>query len=343
MNLLFSCIGRRGYIVEHFREHLEPTDRIIGTSNTKWTSGFEACDLGVVLPDIVSPEYLPSLLDLCEEQNIQALLSFFDPDINFLSHHLDEFRAVGVLPIIPSSEVNDISFDKFHTSLFLKEHGFKAPKTFLDLESATEALENGILTFPVMVKPRRGFGSKNLFRARNFEELEVFFNYAPEMLIQESLAGQEHHLDIFVDLQGEVLAVVPKRKLAMRAGETDQAVTCNDSRLMNFGLRLGRTLGELGHVGPLDVDLFVTDDCITVLELNPRFGGGYPLSHLAGADFPRLVLKMIKGENIKPEVGNFRSDVYMMKEYSILGGILENFPDPIRDLRGNASNPKESE
>lgn len=339
MNILLSCIGRRGYIADYFRAHLGPNDRIIGTSNTEWTSGFKACDLGVVMPDIQSPEYVPVLIELCREHQVDALLSFFDPDINVLSRHLDEFRAARVLPVIPSSKANDICFDKYGTYIFLREHdGLDAPETFLSLEEAVSAVEAGKATFPFVVKPRRGFASLNLFRASHNRELEVFFHYAPDMMIQEMLTGQECHLDICNDLRGQVLAVVPKRKISMRAGETDQAETCDDPDLIDLGLRLGRALGRYGHVGPLDVDLFVQDGRATILEMNPRFGGAYPASHLAGADFPRLLLDMIRGDEPEPRVGEFRSGAIMMKEYSILGGEpLDVFCSNVVHMRANQS------
>ena len=334
MNILFSCIGRRGYVAEYFRVHLEANDRIIGTSNSQWTPGFTACDLGVVMPDIVSEEYLPTLIKLCREQKVQALLSFFDPDIHVLSRHLNEFCDIGIVPVIPSARVADICFDKYQTYLFLKENGFNAPPTFLTIEEATEAMEEGKVDFPLVVKPRYGFGSHNIFQARNFKELDVFFHYASNMLIQDLLTGEELDFDICLDLQGEVLSVVPWRKIARRAGETYQAEACDNPNLLDVGSRLGKALGDKGHVGPLDVDLFLQEnDKPFILELNPRFGGGYPVSHLAGADFPLLILRMIKGEKVSPELRCYRPGVIMMKAYNILGGEAHYFFGSNLDMR----------
>jgi len=333
MNILLSCIGRRGYIAEYFRVHLGSNDRIIGTSNSKWTQGFRICDLGVVLPDIASSDYVPTLIKLCREQTVDAILSFFDPDINVLSRHLDEFRSIGVLPVIPSAEVSDICFDKYRTYLFLEEHGFYTPETFIDLGIAICAIDANKLTFPLIVKPRYGFASRNVFQARNAKELDVFFHYAPDMLIQEMLTGQQYDFEFCNDFEGQVLSVVPWYKLASRAGEVDQAETCNDNGLINLGLRLGEELGRLGHVGPLDADLFVQNDKVSILEMNPRFGGGYPMSHIAGADFPGLILKMIRGEHVEPNIGQFQPGVIMMKEYGIFGGQPLDIWRSIYDMR----------
>jgi carbamoyl-phosphate synthase large subunit len=325
MKILLSCIGRRGYIAEYFKAYLKPGDLLIGTGNSEWTSGFKYCDLAVILPDIYHPDYVPALIQICQQHKVDALLSFSDLDIDVLSRHLPQLRQVGVLPIVTSSVVNEICFDKYCTYQFLKQHGFDTPETYISLEEAVKAIDAGQAAFPLMVKPRRGSGSNNLFRARNLKELDVFFHYAPDMLIQETISGQEHGFDICNDLQGQVLSVVPRRKLAMRSGETDRAETSDNSNLIEVGLRLGEKLGYLGHVGPLDVDFFVAGDRIFILELNPRFGGGYPLSHLAGADFPRLIFKMIKGQQVTPEIGNYRPGFLMMKEYRILGGDRDNF------------------
>lgn len=315
MNLLFSCIGRRGYVASWFREQLAPGDRIVGTTNTLWTPGLHACDQGVLMPDLESPEYLPALLELCRKLEIHALFSFFDLDVDVIARARDRFLAAGVVPIVPDARVSRIGLDKLETVSFLREHGFRAPRTFPDLESTRAALREGSLRLPLFVKPRHGFASQNLFVARSDEELSVFFAYAPDMIVQERLGGVEHSLDVLNDLEGRVVSVIVKRKVLMRAGETDQAETVAHAAALELGERLGRTLG---HVGPLDVDLFIDGDALTVLELNPRFGGAYPVSHLAGADFPRKIVAMLRGEEVAPDVGRYAAGVRMMKDYTIL-------------------------
>lgn len=337
MNLLFSSIGRRGYIADYFRRHLAERDRIIGTSNTRWTPGFRACDLAVLMPDIASPSYIATLIRLCQEQHIAGILSFYDPDIDVLSHNLDRFRAIGVTPILPSAAVNDIGFDKKTTQEFLVQHSFCAPQTFASLDDAVKAIDSNRIGFPVIVKPRYGFASRHLFRAHSVEELAVFHRYVPNMIIQEALVGQEYHLDICNDMDGRVLQVAPKKKVAMRAGETDQAEVATEDGLIDLGLRLGRELGRLGHVGPLDVDVFLVHGEWYVLEINPRFGGGYPFSHLAGADFPGFIVKMLRGEHPTPQLDKLDDSLMMMKDYLISGCSQQSFLARILDYRDRQS------
>jgi carbamoyl-phosphate synthase large subunit len=322
MNLLLSCIGRRGYIAEWFREHLAPGDRIIGTSNTEWTPGFDACDECVVMPGVSSRGYIDGLLDLCNRKGIRGLLSFFDLDVDVIARNRSRFEEIGVVPVVPDERVSRIGLDKLETVRFLEEQGLRAPSTFVELEAARRALRDGALEYPLFVKPRMGFASQNLFVARDDRELEVFFGYAPKMIIQEHLRGSEHSFDVLNDLTGRVVSVVVKRKVLMRAGETDQAETLRHPAALEMGIRLGTALG---HVGPLDVDFFVDGEDLTVLELNPRFGGGYPAAHLAGADFPRKILALIRGEAVAPS-HSYASGVRMMKDYRVLRGPEDSAP-----------------
>ena len=317
MNLLFSCIGKRGYMARLFREQLGPGDRIIGTSNTRWTPGFNACDKSYLMPDLTSPEYLPAVLELCERERIEGLLSFFDMDVHRLSQHVDAFEAIGVKCFIPRAETADICFDKWRTFQFLREHGFDTAETWLDLEGVKHAMDEGRLAFPVFVKPRAGFGSRNTFKARNWKELDAFFGLEPDMIVQEALGGDAYDFDILNDLKGRVLSVVCWRKSLSRMGETEQATTVHDERLSAVGQRLA---AALGHAGPLDADLFMWNGKVYVLEINLRFGGGYPTSHLAGADFPKAIVQMINGQAPTIKQGDYRAGISMMKELHILGG-----------------------
>jgi len=330
MNLLFSCIGKRGYIADYFRTHLEKNDRIIGTSNTKWTPGFAHCDKSYLLPDIVSPEYIPKVMELCKLEAITGILSFYDPDVVKLSKHFNEFIKMGITPVIPKAEIAEICFDKYKTFQFLRAHNIKTAKTYLDISQALIDIKSGAISFPVFVKPRRGFGSMLTFKAFNERELTAFFNYAPGMIIQEELEGEAINFDMLNDLNGNVISVISWRKFLSRMGETEQSQTFFDKSVIDFGIKLGNTLN---HIGPLDADLFQKGGTISVLEINLRFGGGYPVSHLAGADFPRKIIKMLKGEEVLQEIGNFTEGVIMMKDNKVIGGPESTYFEKIINKR----------
>jgi carbamoyl-phosphate synthase large subunit len=320
MNLLFSCIGRRGYIADYFRPHLQRTDRIIGTSNTPWTSGFFYCDQNYVLPSISNElEYIRSVLAVSEKESVAAILSFYDLDVDCLARHGAEFAKRGIRLVLPNAKVSRLCLDKYATHQFLQQNHIRSPRSFIDYELARKAIQNNELNFPVIVKPRFGFASRNLFIAKNPAQLETFFQYENDMMIQELVKGEEYGFDIFNDFSGKVIQIMVKQKHAMRAGETDQATTIHHTTLLDVGVQLAEALK---HVGPLDVDAFLDKNGkICVLELNPRFGGGYPVSHLAGADFPGLIVRMLKGETLTPDIGNYPPGVVMIKDYNILGEV----------------------
>ncbi len=326
MNILFTCIGRRGYIAGWFREHLAAGDRIFGTSNTEWTPGFNACDAAFLMPDVSSEAYVPALLDLCRREKVDAILSFFDLDVDVIARHRGRFIAEGIVPVVPDARVSTVGLDKLATCEFLREHDLRAPETFADLESARAALREGRIAWPVVVKARFGFASQNLFLAHDDQELASCFRRAPHMLVQQLLPGREHSMDVLNDLEGRVVSVIVKRKVLMRAGETDQAVSVHHPAALDLGVRLGRALR---HVGPLDVDLFIDGNSIVILELNPRFGGAYACSHLAGANFPCKILRMLRGERVEPDIGCYAAGVRMMKDYAILSG----YSGALADLR----------
>lgn len=326
MNLLFSCIGKRGYIADYFRPHLRPGEKIIGTSHTEWTPGFGACDLGLVLPPLASNEYVPALIDACTAHDIGGLLSFFDPDVMLLSEHLDQLRAAGVIPVIPGATAARTCYDKWLTFQVLQAAGLPTPDTTIDVGEAHRRFR-----FPMIVKPRTGYGSANVFVAHDRAQLDAFFGYAPGMLIQEFVDGEAYDIEALAGLDHRVLHVVAWRKYLSRMGETEQAVTVQDPELVDLGRRLAETVAL---IGPMDVDLFRTrEGAVQVIELNLRFGGGYPVSHLAGADFPGMIVEILRGGSPEPRIGQYEPGICLLKSLAVMGGPSDAF---LTELRSGA-------
>jgi carbamoyl-phosphate synthase large subunit len=323
VNLLFSCIGKRGYIADYFRPHLRPGEKIIGTSHTPWTPGFQACDFGLLLPPIASGEYVPAVIDTCRRHEIRGLLSFFDPDVFVLSPHVDELSAVGVIPLIPAAKAAAIGYDKWLTFQVLRAAQLTVPETVISLGGARAALRAGRLHFPLVVKPRMGYGSADVFVARNENQLAAFFSYAPDMIVQQFIDGDMYDVEALAGPDRRVLQSVAWRKYLSRLGETEQAVTVDDPELVQLGVKLAETVGL---VGPMDADLIRTQDgTVFVLELNLRFGGGYPVSHLAGAGFPEIIVEILRCGRPEPRIGHYRPGVCLLKGLQIMGGPVKSF------------------
>ncbi len=305
MNILFSTVGRRGYIVDYFREHLPADSRLIGTSDrndckTEFTSGFFHCDKSYIVPSIKREEsYIDKLLQICKQEKIDMLFSFYDYDTYVLSKYIHEFEAIGVKPVISSHKVNEICFDKHKTFKFLKDKGFKTPWTM----TSDEIIQTEIPSYPVIVKPRFGFGSNAISFANDRNEVDFFLKYYDneDMIVQEFIEGAEYSFDILNDFNGKTVTSVVKRKIKMRAGETDQGYAIKDNQLVKSAMRLGN---KLGHTGPLDVDFFIKDNEPYILELNPRFGGGYSITHYAGLDFTKMLVEIFEG-TIDPDYSKY--------------------------------------
>lgn len=328
MNILLTSIGRRDYMAKYFKD-TGLVDSVIGTSNTQWTSAFLECDTNYLVPDISDESsYIKALLEICKKEKVGALLSFYDFDIQILSKYKQQFLDINVIPIISDEKISTACFDKYLTGQFLSDKGIMYPATYLEIEHAVNDLSKGNIQYPVFVKPRFGFASKNIFSAENQSQLEAFFNIESDMMVQESLSGHEYSFDILNDLQGTNMMVACKRKVMMRAGETDQAITIKNENLLSYGRELAN---KIAHIGPMDVDFFIVNGIPYILELNPRFGGGYPITHMAGANYPLLLMKMLKGIDIDDSELDYNEGEIMMKSYKF----YTSFSREINSLRND--------
>ena len=316
MNILFTCAGRRTYLLNYFRENLNEGDTVIATDMQLSAPALQAADVKIQVPAVYAENYIDISLDICRKHHVDALISLNDLELPILAENKAKFEAEGVRVIVSGSEVIDICFDKYKTAQWTESIGLSAPKTYVRLADAKKALANGEIAFPLFMKPRWGSGSIGLETIDDMEELDIYYNILMKkikksilatasvgdeyIMIQEKLTGQEFGLDVMNDLQGNHVAVSVKKKLAMRAGETDKAITVDLPEVREMGKKIGE---NLHHIGNLDVDIMQRangDYC--VLELNPRFGGGFPFSYEAGVNLPLAIIKWLKGENVDPKM-----------------------------------------
>ena len=141
-------------------------------------------------------------------------------------------------------------------------------------------------------------------------------------MIQEFIDGDEYGYDLFSDFEFRPISVFCKKKLKMRAGETDKAISTDNKELIVLGLKI---LQNLQLFGPMDVDVMISSDGPKLLEMNPRFGGGYPCSHLAGADFPAKLIAIRNGQKLKSDIGSCPAGVVMLKQDEIISHNCNNF------------------
>ena len=315
MNILFTCAGRRTYLLKYFKEQLGDDGLIIGADMQLSAPALSAADIKEQVPAVYADNYIDCVLDICRRRNVKAVISLNDLELPILSANRDRFEEEGITLLVSRQEVIDICFDKYRTAKYVESIGLNTPLTFVNLYKAKEAIVDGRLTFPLELKPRWGSGSIGIEFVNDMDELEEVYALLQKkvkksilatasqgdeyILIQEKIEGQEYGMDVMNDLKGNNRGVSVKKKLAMRAGETDKAQTIDNSAIR----AVGQTLGEsLRHIGNLDVDVFEKDGKYYVLELNPRFGGGFPFSYEAGVNFPKAIIEWLKGNEIDDSI-----------------------------------------
>lgn len=316
MNLLFTCAGRRTYLLKYFKDNLAEDDKVVATDMQLSAPALQVADIKVQVPAVYDPEYVNITLNICKEYKIDAIISLNDLELPILAENKPRFESLGVKVIVSDPNVIDIAFDKYKTAQWVESLGLVAPKTYVRLEDVKNALAAGEIEFPLFMKPRWGSGSIGLESIADMDELDIYYHLQLKkikktilatasigdeyIMIQEKLTGSEFGLDIMNDLTGKNVAVSVKQKLAMRAGETDKAVTVDLPEVREIGRKIGEALG---HIGNLDVDIMQrSDGAYCVLELNPRFGGGFPFSYEAGVNMPKAIIQWIKGEEVDPTI-----------------------------------------
>lgn len=332
MNILLTSAGRRSYLVKYFKEALNGTGLVHAANSSALSTAFLYADKTVVTPLIYDDNYIPFLIDYCKENSIGAVISLFDVDLMMLAKNKGTFEAEGIRVIVADENAIDICNDKWSTYQFCLENSINAPRTYLSLDEALNDIRNSSLSFPLYVKPRWGMGSLSVFCAENEEELKVFYNKSKReiensylkyesaanteqcVLIQESLKGQEYGIDVINDLEGNYQNTVIRQKFAMRSGETDAAIIAENNEIEAIGKIISR---KLRHPGNLDADVFLVDGVPYLLEMNARFGGGYPFSHVAGVNVPLAIIKWLNNEKVALEHLTPKQGVMASKELII--------------------------
>ena len=260
------------------------------------------------MPEVEDDGYVPALRALVEKHEVGAIVPLTDLDQVKLAETRDE---LGALVLLPEAEVVERLGDKYLAHLLFQERGIDSPPTWLPNGVPDDA------AFPLLVKARHGFGSRHIYRAEDRAQLGFFLGYTPvESIVQACLGGEEFSIDVFSDLDGRCLNAIPRTMIESKGGESIKGMTIRDERL----IEVGRDVAErLRLVGPANIQCFREDDgAHYVTDINPRFGGGFPLPLAAGGRYPELTLALARGEHPAPRLGDFREGIVMTRFFSDL-------------------------
>jgi carbamoyl-phosphate synthase large subunit len=327
--VLFTCAGQRVDIVEAFGRAGATT---IATDLDPLAPALYHADVHAFAPRVADPGYVPRLAELVAEHDVRLIVPLTDLDHVTLA----EQRALlePALVLLPDAETCRRVGDKYLAHLLFEERGLPSPPSWLPADVPDDA------RFPLLVKVREGFGSRDIYRAADRAELEFFLRYTRvDSFVQECCRGEEFSIDVFCDLDSRCLNAIPRTMIQSKGGESIKGTTIKDAELIAHGVRVAETVGI---VGPANIQCFrEPDGTLPVTDINPRFGGAFPLPRAAGSRYPELALALANGERPEPRLGDFREGITMTRFFSHLvlapngDGVLEPFaeelPEPIAE------------
>lgn len=311
MNILLLSVGTRNKVVEYFVRTLNGQGNVIATDMSNLAPAIYEADKHYIVPKMTSPDYLDKVLDICKKEEIDGVLSLIDPELSLLSKNEDLFNSIGTKVIGSNYDLCEMSLDKYQMYQWLKSHHYNCAKSYMDKSEFYDDVKKGNITYPVFVKPARGSASISISKVSDKETIDLLFNHDEGLMIQEYLNGQEIGADVYIDMiSGEVISIFTKKKIKMRAGETDKAVSFKDEKLFEL---IKRFVKEAGYKGQIDIDIFDINGEYYISEVNPRFGGGYPHAYECGCNHMKYIINNLEGNINNPCIGDYKSDIYMMK------------------------------
>ena len=310
-NLLFCSVGRRGRLLRNVKETIGKTGLLCGTDNQSTAPALQFCDRQYVVPRITAPNYVDEILCICKENDIKAVTTLIDPEIEILAANTERFRAAGVIPLCPAPKSAIYCFNKYELFRYLTEKGIRTPLTFHDWDEFKSALTDGRISFPVFMKPICGSGSVGAHKVYTLEQAEADWNSGEhDYIIQELMTEGDCDADVYVDtISHKAVAAFSKRKIETRIGGASKTISFKDPKLFKF---IQQICDVFEFNGPLDMDFFIKDGEYYLSEINPRFGGAYLHAYGAGVDFIKLIVNNINGIENPVELGNYDDDVLML-------------------------------
>lgn len=311
MNILILSVGTRNKVIQYFKRALGSEGRVIVTDMSELAPAVYEADKFYKVPRMTEDGYIDVVFDICKKEKISGVLSLIDPELSLLAENSDKFAELGVRVIGSPYELCERALDKMEMYKWLTSHGYKCARSYVDKDEFYRDVAAGLIDYPVFVKPVRGSASIAISKVYDRETVELLFAHSDNLMIQEFLNGQEIGADVYIDMiSRRTVSVFTKKKIVMRAGETDKAVSFKDEKLFDL---ISRFVNDSGWVGQIDIDIFEVDGEYYISEVNPRFGGGYPHAYECGCDHMTMIINNLKGIENEPRIGLYDENVYMMK------------------------------
>ena len=313
-NILILSAGRRVELIKCFKNAaniLNINSKIVAADLMNNAPALYFADKKYQIPRIGSEDYISSIIDICNKEKIDLIVPTIDTELLILSQKKDVIEKNTNAKVLVSNEnVIKICRNKINTQLFFEQNNFGVP-----IQIKEEDIKNENVQFPVFIKPLNGSSSINTFKVNNIEELRFFYNYVKEPIVQEFMEGEEYTVDCFLDFDSNIITIVPRKRIATRSGEIIKGKILKDREIIND---IKRVLETLKPIGQITIQCMKTKEGIKYIEINPRFGGGAPMSIKAGANSCENLYKILNGEtlsyneNYRDNISFFRFDDAIM-------------------------------
>lgn len=331
MNILMTSSARRIDFVGFFHDALRSvgiSGKVITADPEHNAPSLQMGDESYVIPHQTDPRFIDGIFEICRKHKVDCLVPLNDLEVPKIAAHKEEFKEMGISVFAPDLPVVNKVRDKGKYRELLKSFDVKAPLSYLNLEDAERALEQKEVFFPLIVKPRNGSASIGIEFVYSVEDMKFAYEHAVKeiketslneatykkpddnVIIQEVIEGDKFSVDMFNDLEGNHLASFVRKQLAMRGGDVDRTITVNEPELLAIAKRTGE---NLGHAGYMNADVYDDGANYYVIDINPRFGGGYSFTHKAGANIPAAIVALAAGKEVKDEWLTQNSDMELAR------------------------------
>jgi carbamoyl-phosphate synthase large subunit len=313
MKILITAIGKRVQLIRY----LKGNSIVIGVDSGDMTPTANFVDKFYKIPKCSEKGYVETLLQICQREKISLLIPLHEYEFYILCDNRNKFDEIGTTLMLSSRKILDICQNKFNTYKFFRKVGIDTPRSYSKEQILIKLKEDFNLTLPLIIKPINGMGSEGVFKINNIKELEFFIDYVKNPIIQEYVEGIEYTIDVLCDLYGYPLSIVPRERIEVRSGEVSKTrtvknkeiikKTCKIIEALNKEISNSQNLKQEKAVGPYTIQCKINSQNVAkFIEINPRFGGGVPITFEAGVDYGNFFEMMVEGKQIQPIIGQFK-------------------------------------
>ncbi|MCM8831834.1 MAG: ATP-grasp domain-containing protein [Candidatus Omnitrophica bacterium] len=308
VNILITSVSRKVWLVNVFKDALKECGakgKVISVDINPLSAGLYVSDKYYFVSSSSKTDFIPSILKICKKEDIKLIIPTRDKELLLFAKNKEKFKKQGIYVMVSDPEVVEICNDKYKFYHFLMRNNISTAESYLP-----NKIKFSSLIYPVIIKPRYGSGSRSIFKAESQRELKFFINYVSDPIIQEFVNGEEYTVDLFSDFNRRVISIIPRQRIETFCGESYKGKTVKDFKIIECAKILAEKLGTIGHI---TIQCIKKGNRVKFIEVNPRFGGGAILGIKAGANTPLLLLNIILGKKIEPQIGKFKENLVMLR------------------------------